>query len=173
MPDDAFKPYEYRSYFTGVDEIEDYSYPFDSNDDYCSSGYGVAYSDCAEHELERNNLRFEGHQFFECDLSGVNFHDSHFKNTLFTGSDVRGCQVNLDNMDACSRLSFEKAEQESHLAQGLPELRPTDKMVLDAMERGVYTPSREDYGTFFAVRSAPADEGSVNAQAQTPRPGIA
>lgn len=171
LPGDTFKPYSYLNFYKQVEAFEDYGYPFDEYDDYCPAGYSVGHTDTEEHDVESKDLVFDSHCFLECDLREVDFHNSHFKNTLFTGSDVRDCQVNLENMDECSRLSFIKARQESALCQGLPKLLPTDELVLNAIQRGVYRPTKKDWTTFFGATYR-AEHGRIEDAAQASGLGV-
>lgn len=119
----TFAAARYQIAFGGTDETEDYGDP--------EGGYG--YCTYFEVETEQDDLVFEDQHFINCDLSGVNFHNSQFINTTFTGCNVEDCQINLNNMDDTSRQSFMNNQK----SQCLPVLNAPERILLDASQRGL------------------------------------
>jgi uncharacterized protein YjbI with pentapeptide repeats len=119
----TFAAARYQIAFGGTDEIEDSSDP---------EG-GCGYCTYFEVETEQDDLVFEDQHFINCDLSGVNFHNSQFINTTFTGCNVEDCQINLNNMDDTSRQSFMNNQK----SQCLPVLNAPERILLDASQRGL------------------------------------
>ena len=84
------------------------------------------------------NLKFEGHDFSEGCIKGVNFYDSEFSDCKFRKTDVRGAKVNLNQMDEVSRESFLKAKKwsENTLGHKPPKKMPAvSQLILDAQKR--------------------------------------
>lgn len=147
LPEPIFRPFQYKFYTKRIEKegFVDYGYPFDADDNYYPGGY-VFYEDVPEEydEIHQKDLVFDGHSFIKCDLRGVNFYNSRFVKTCFDGSDVRGCQINLDQMDPESKASFLLARQRSALLGDDPssDLLPTDRLLVDAQKRGVYASAK-------------------------------
>lgn len=149
LPDDFFEAVSYKNYYKSVSEVEDYGGDFEYED--YARGYAIGYIDEQDENMDSMPLLFEGHAFFYCDLRNINFHNSTFKNTLFEGSDVRGCNINLEQMDEISRASFLEALASNRFEELPREMLPTEKLIRNAMERRVYQKSDVDHRapTFF------------------------
>ena len=83
---------------------------------------------------------------------------------------MRGCKVNLDKMDAVSKQSFLEAQARNRLARHQDDLLPTEKLVIDAMQRGIYQQSGRRILFFEQAPAEPAQHGAA-AAAALPAPG--